>query len=166
MNHFHTKKLCLSVAIAGVMSSGLAYAAIDEIIVTANKREQSLQDIPLTVSVTSGETIQQSSIVDLIDLQSAVPSLRVNQLQSSAQTNFTIRGFGNGANNPGIEPAVSVVIDGVSRSRSASSLSDLPTIERVEVLSGPQSTLFGKNASAGVISVTTMLPEQEFGGYG
>ena len=164
MNHFHTKKLCLSVAIAGVMSSGLAHAAIDEIIVTANKREQSLQDIPLTVSVTSGETIQQSSIVDLIDLQSAVPSLRVNQLQSSAQTNFTIRGFGNGANNPGIEPAVSVVIDGVSRSRSASSLSDLPTIERVEVLSGPQSTLFGKNASAGVISVTTMLPEQEFGG--
>ncbi|MDG1819898.1 MAG: TonB-dependent receptor [Porticoccaceae bacterium] len=164
MNHFHTKKLCLSVAIAGVMSSGLAYAAIDEIVVTANKREQTLQDIPLTVSVTSGETIQQSSIVDLIDLQSAVPSLRVNQLQSSAQTNFTIRGFGNGANNPGIEPAVSVVIDGVSRSRSASSLSDLPTIERVEVLSGPQSTLFGKNASAGVISVSTMLPEQELGG--
>jgi len=106
MNHFHTKKLCLSIAIAGVMSSGLAHAAIDEIIVTANKREQSLQDIPLTVSVTSGETIQQSSIVDLIDLQSAVPSLRVNQLQSSAQTNFTIRGFGNGANNPGIEPEV------------------------------------------------------------
>jgi len=163
MNHFHINKLCLSVAIAGVMSSGLAHAAIDEIVVTANKREQTLQDIPLSVSVTSGETIQQSSIVDLIDLQSAVPSLRVNQLQSSAQTNFTIRGFGNGANNPGIEPAVSVVIDGVARSRSSSSLSDLPTIERVEVLSGPQSTLFGKNASAGVISVTTKLPEQEFG---
>jgi iron complex outermembrane receptor protein len=163
MNHFHINKLCLSVAIAGVMSSGLVHSAIDEIVVTANKREQSLQNIPLTVSVTSGETIQQSSIVDLIDLQSAVPSLRVNQLQSSAQTNFTIRGFGNGANNPGIEPAVSVVIDGVARSRSASSLSDLPTIERVEVLSGPQSTLFGKNASAGVISVTTQLPEQEFG---
>ena len=163
MNHFHINKLCLSVAIAGVMTSGLAQAAIDEIVVTANKREQSLQDIPLSVSVTSGETIQQSSIVDLIDLQSAVPSLRVNQLQSSAQTNFTIRGFGNGANNPGIEPAVSVVIDGVARSRSSSSLSDLPTIERVEVLSGPQSTLFGKNASAGVISVSTQLPEQEFG---
>jgi len=163
MNHFHINKLCLSVAIAGVMSSGLAHAAIDEIVVTANKREQTLQDIPLSVSVTSGETIQQSSIVDLIDLQSAVPSLRINQLQSSAQTNFTIRGFGNGANNPGIEPAVSVVIDGVVRSRSASALSDLPTIERIEVLSGPQSTLFGKNASAGVISVTTSLPEQEFG---
>ena len=109
MNHFHINKLCLSVAVAGVMSSGLAYSAIDEIVVTANKREQTLQDIPLSVSVTSGETIQQSSIVDLIDLQSAVPSLRVNQLQSSAQTNFTIRGFGNGANNPGIEPALSLI---------------------------------------------------------
>ena len=163
MNRFHLNKLCLSIAAAGVIFSGTAQAAIDEIVVTANKREQTLQDIPLSVSVTSAETIQQSSIVDLIDLQTAVPSLRINQLQSSAQTNFTIRGFGNGANNPGIEPAVSLVIDGVVRSRSASSLSDLPTIERVEVLSGPQSTLFGKNASAGVISVTTQLPDQEFG---
>lgn len=162
MNRFHLNKLCLSIAAAGIIFSGSAQAAIDEIVVTANKREQTLQDIPLSVSVTSGETIQQSSIVDLIDLQTAVPSLRINQLQSSAQTNFIIRGFGNGANNPGIEPAVSLVIDGVVRSRSASSLSDLPTIERVEVLSGPQSTLFGKNASAGVISVTTQLPDQEF----
>ena len=164
MNHFQFNKLCLSVAIAGVMSSGLAHAAIDEIVVTANKREQSLQDVPMSVSVTSGEQISQSSIVDLIDLQTAVPSLRVNQLQSSAQTNFIIRGYGNGANNPGIEPAVSVYIDGVPRTRSASILADLPTVQRVEVLSGPQSTLFGKNASAGVISVTTMLPEQEMGG--
>ena len=162
MNRFHLNKLCLSIAAAGIIFSGSAQAAIDEIVVTANKREQTLQDIPLSVSVTSAETIQQSSIVDLIDLQTAVPSLRINQLQSSAQTNFTIRGFGNGANNPGIEPAVSLVIDGVVRSRSASSLSDLPTIERVEVLSGPQSTLFGKNASAGVISVTTQLPDQEY----
>ncbi len=118
----------------------------------------------MTVSVTSAETIKQSSIVDLIDLQTAVPSLRVSQLQSSAQTNFTIRGFGNGANNPGIEPAVLVLIDGVPRSRSSSSLADLPNLERVEVLSGPQSTLFGKNASAGVISITTKAPEGEMGG--
>lgn len=164
MNFPNSSKLCLSVAIAGVLTSGMAQAAIEEIVVTANKREQSLQDVPISVSVTSGETIQQSSIVDLIDLQSAVPSLRVNQLQSSAQTNFIIRGYGNGANNPGIEPAVTVYIDGVPRTRSASSLADLPTVERVEVLSGPQSTLFGKNASAGVISVSTMLPDDEFGG--
>ena len=153
--------LALAIATA---SSGAYAAQIEEIIVTATKRAQSLQDIPLSVSVTSGETIQRAAIVDIIDLQTSVPSLRVNQLQSSAQTNFTIRGYGNGANNPGIEPAVSVYIDGVPRTRSASSLADLPTVERIEVLSGPQSTLFGKNASAGVISVTTMLPEDEFGG--
>jgi iron complex outermembrane receptor protein len=144
--------------------SGVAAAQIDEIIVTANKREQTLQDIPVSVSVTSAQQIEQSAIVDLIDLQSAVPTLRVGQLQKTAQTNFVIRGFGNGANNPGIEPAVGVYIDGIARSRSAGAMSDLPTIERVEVLSGPQSTLFGKNASAGVISMTTKLPENEFGG--
>ncbi|MCB2067333.1 MAG: TonB-dependent receptor, partial [Erythrobacter sp.] len=79
-------------------------------------------------------------------------------------TNFFIRGFGNGANNAGIEPSVGVFIDGVYRSRTASSISDLPNVSRIEVLRGPQSTLFGKNASAGVISVTTEEPQFEFGG--
>ncbi len=72
--------------------------------------------------------------------------------------NFLIRGFGNGANNAGIEPSVGVFIDGVYRSRTASALADLPNLERIEVLRGPQSTLFGKNASAGVISVVTAKP--------
>ena len=165
MNLIHSKRLRLAIAIAGTMSAGIAQTAeIDEIVVTANKREQSLQDVPVSVSVTSGETIQRAAIVDILDLQTSVPTLRVNQLQSSAQTNFTIRGYGNGANNPGIEPAVSVYIDGVARTRTASALADLPTVERIEVLSGPQSTLFGKNASAGVISVSTLLPEDSFGG--
>ena len=78
MNIKHCKTLRLAAAVAGVVSTGLAEAAIDEIVITANKREQSLQDVPISVSVTSGETIQQSSIVDLIDLQTAVPSLRWN----------------------------------------------------------------------------------------
>ena len=165
MNIINSKRLRLAVAVAGAMSAGVAQTAeIDEIVVTANKREQSLQDVPLSVSVTSGETIQRAAIVDILDLQTSVPSLRVNQLQSSAQTNFTIRGYGNGANNPGIEPAVTVYIDGVARTRTMSALADLPTVERIEVLSGPQSTLFGKNASAGVINVSTLLPEDSFGG--
>jgi iron complex outermembrane receptor protein len=164
MKRFKQKSTYVSLAVSAFLAAGSAIAEIEEITVTANKREQSLQDVPLTVSVTSAETIEQSSIVDLIDLQTAVPSLRVNQLQSSAQTNFVIRGFGNGANNPGIEPAVLVLIDGVPRSRSSSSLADLPNLERVEVLSGPQSTLFGKNASAGVISITTKAPEDEMNG--
>ena len=158
------KKQSIIVGIVTGLIGTAAYAQIEEVIVTANKREQTLQDIPISVSVTSGEQIEQSAIVDLIDLQSAVPTLRVTQLQKTSQTNFIIRGFGNGANNPGIEPAVGIYIDGVARGRSAGAMADLPTLERVEVLSGPQSTLFGKNASAGVISMTTKLPEQELGG--
>jgi len=136
----------------------------NEIIVTASKRSQTLQDTPIAVSVTSAADLQNAQIRDLIDLQSAVPSLRVSQLQSSANTNFIIRGFGNGANNAGIEPSVGVFIDGVYRSRSAAQIGDLPNVERIEVLRGPQSTLFGKNASAGVISIVTQKPQYEFGG--
>ncbi|MFN3818634.1 TonB-dependent receptor [Blastomonas sp.] len=134
------------------------------IIVTASKRETTLQETPIAVSVTSGEDIEDAQIRDLIDLQTLVPSLRVSQLQSSANTNFIIRGFGNGANNPGIEPSVGVFIDGVYRSRSAAQIGDLPNIQRVEVLRGPQSTLFGKNASAGIISIVTERPQFQFGG--
>ncbi|OHD04223.1 MAG: TonB-dependent receptor [Sphingopyxis sp. RIFCSPHIGHO2_01_FULL_65_24] len=136
----------------------------NEIIVTATKRSQTLQDTPVAVSVTSAADLERSQIRDLIDLQSAVPSLRVSQLQSSANTNFIIRGFGNGANNAGIEPSVGVFIDGVYRSRSAAQIGDLPAVERIEVLRGPQSTLFGKNASAGVISIVTQKPQFKFGG--
>ncbi|HEV7340486.1 MAG TPA: TonB-dependent receptor [Sphingopyxis sp.] len=136
----------------------------NDIIVTASKRSQTLQDTPVAVSVTSAAQLEESQIRDLIDLQTAVPSLRVSQLQSSANTNFIIRGFGNGANNAGIEPSVGVFIDGVYRSRSAAQIGDLPNVERIEVLRGPQSTLFGKNASAGVISIVTQKPQYEFGG--
>ncbi len=135
-----------------------------DIIVTASKRAQTLQDTPISVAVASAQQIEQSQIRDLIDLQTLVPSLKVGQLQSSANTNFIIRGFGNGANNIGIEPSVGVFIDGVYRSRSAAQIGDLPNIERVEVLRGPQSTLFGKNASAGIISIVTAEPQFKFGG--
>ncbi len=137
---------------------------LQTVTITATKREQTLQEVPIAVSVVDDAVIERAVIVDLNDLQSVVPSLSVGQLQSSANTNFIIRGFGNGANNAGIEPSVGVFIDGVYRSRSGAQISDLPNIERVEVLRGPQSTLFGKNASAGVISVVTKKPQFEFGG--
>ncbi len=138
---------------------------IEEILVTATKREQTLQEVPVAVSVIDADVVNKAQINDILDLQASVPSLRVTQLQSSGNTNFIIRGFGNGANNPGIEPSVGVFIDGVYRSRSASALTDLPNLERIEVLRGPQSTLFGKNASAGVINVVTAAPDMdEFGG--
>ena len=136
----------------------------DDIIVTATKREQTLQDVPISVSVTGVETIEKAQIRDLIDLQSVVPSLKVAQFNAAGQTNFIIRGFGNGNGNDGIESSVGVFIDGVYRSRSASALDDLPEIERVEVLRGPQSTLFGKNVSAGAISIVTKRPAFDWGG--
>ncbi len=166
-------KFLTATAIGGLMSTVPAYAqdvqedeAIDDnvIIVTATKREQTLQEIPVAVSVTSAEDIAKAQVRDLSDLQTIAPTLRVNQLQSSANTNFIIRGFGNGANNAGIEPSVGVFIDGVYRSRSAAAIGDLPNLQRVEVLRGPQSTLFGKNASAGVISIITQKPQFQFGG--
>ncbi|MBM4213100.1 MAG: TonB-dependent receptor [Gammaproteobacteria bacterium] len=131
---------------------------LEEIVVTATKREQTLQDVPVAVSVTPVETLERAQIRTISDLQSIIPSLRVSQLQTSTQTNFIIRGFGNGANNPGIESSVGVFIDGVYRSRSAGAIGDFVDVSRVEVLRGPQSTLFGQNASAGVISIVTQKP--------
>ena len=150
-------------AVVAASPAALAQRAIEEVVVVATKREQTLQQVPVAVSVVSAEQIEQAQILDIKDLQTLVPSLRVSQLQTSANTNFIIRGFGNGANNAGIEPSVGVFIDGVYRSRVGSALADLPKLERVEVLRGPQSTLFGKNASAGVINVVTAKPD--FNGY-
>ncbi len=147
-------------------ASGDGFTARDSnvIVVTASKRETTLAETPIAVSVVGEQTIEQAQIRDLNDLQSLVPSLRVNTNQNSAATTFTIRGFGNGANNPGIEPSVGVFIDGVYRSRSAAQIADLANVQRIEVLRGPQSTLFGKNASAGVISIITEKPQFDFGG--
>ena len=138
--------------------------SIAEIVVTATKREQTLQDVPISVAVTGQQTIERAQVRDLIDLQSVVPSLKVSQFNATGQTNFVIRGFGNGNGNDGIESSVGVFIDGVYRSRSAAALDDLPEVERIEVLRGPQSTLFGKNVSAGAISIVTKKPQYEFGG--
>jgi outer membrane receptor protein involved in Fe transport len=174
-NHMLKAAMLSTISIASLSVGSAAFAqdntpqasdAADDnvIIVTATKREQTLEEVPISVSVTTAESIERSQVRDLIDLQTLVPSLKVGQLQSSANTNFIIRGFGNGANNAGIEPSVGVFIDGVYRSRSAAQIGDLANIQRVEVLRGPQSTLFGKNASAGIISIVTKAPQYEFGG--
>ncbi|PLK24774.1 TonB-dependent receptor [Porphyrobacter sp. TH134] len=136
----------------------------NQIIVTATKRAQTLQDTPVAVSVTTAETIEQAQIRDIADISSVVPSLRVSQLQSAFATTFSVRGFGTDGNNLGLEPSVAVFVDGVYRSRAVSQISDLPNLQRVEVLRGPQSTLFGKNASAGVISLVTKAPSFELEG--
>jgi outer membrane receptor protein involved in Fe transport len=141
-----------------------APATDNVIIVTATKREQTLQETPVAVSVTTSETIERAQIRDIADLSTVVPSLRVSQLQSAFATSYSVRGFGTDGNNIGLEPSVAMFVDGVYRSRAIAQISDLPDIQRVEVLRGPQSTLFGKNASAGVISIVTKEPQFDFGG--
>ncbi|RZF66488.1 TonB-dependent receptor [Sphingomonas populi] len=136
----------------------------DDIVVTATKRDETLRQVPLSVSVTSAETIARAHIVDVIDLQSVVPSLKVQQFNAVGQTNFLIRGFGNGNGNDGIESSVGVFVDGVYRTRTSAAIDDLPEVERIEVLRGPQSTLFGKNVSAGAIGIITKRPAFEWGG--
>ena len=161
-------RLLASVALCASMAATTSVIAqdddefeLEEILVTSSKRTQTLQETPIAVSVTTAETFEKARLLDINDLQTVVPTLRVTTLQNAASTDFVIRGFGNGANNAGIEPSVGVFIDGVYRSRSAAQIGDLPRLERVEVLSGPQSTLFGKNASAGVISVVSAAPSYE-----
>ena len=112
-------------AVSTFLSPAMAQDAADEegartlqtITITATKREQTLQDVPIAVSVVGSDAIEKAEIIDIGDLQSLVPSLKVGQLQSSANTNFVIRDFGSCANNVGIEPSVGVIIDGVYRSR-------------------------------------------------
>ncbi len=174
-NHLLKAAMLSSISIASLSVGSVAFAqdntpqASDEadenvIIVTATKREQTLQEVPVAVSVTSAEAIERSQVRDLRDLQTLVPTLRVGQFQESAQVSFIIRGYSSGANNSGIESSIGVFIDGVYRSRSAAAISDLPNLQRVEVLRGPQSTLYGKNSSAGVISIVTAAPSYEYGG--
>lgn len=168
------KKTLLVSAILGALSATNLQAqeseAVEEeqeferIFVTASKRSTGLQETPVAIQVVSGEAIDQANLADINDLQILVPTLRVSPLERSSNVNFSLRGFGNGANNTGIEPSVGIFIDGVYRSRAGGAIGDLPRVSQIEVLSGPQSTLFGKNASAGVISVRTLEPSFNFEG--
>nr|WP_297349990.1 TonB-dependent receptor [uncultured Glaciecola sp.] len=172
--YFKTKPLALLVAISlGFMSNSAlgqeeseteTEEEFETIVITASKRSTGLQETPIAVTVTSAKDILQTKVLDIGDLQSLVPTLRVTPLQRSTNTNFSIRGFGNGTNNTGIEPSVGVFIDGVYRSRAAAQIGDLPRLQQIEILSGPQSTLFGKNASAGVINVRTEAPSYNLEG--
>ena len=138
----------------------------NEIIVTATRRDQAAQDVPLAVSVVGGEQLANAGVVDIRGIQQLAPSLKTTTGQSSATgAVLSIRGIGTAGDNPGFEPAVGVFIDGVFRSRAGVALAELPPIERVEVLRGPQGTLFGRNTSAGALNITTQKPKLELGGY-
>ncbi|MFN3515798.1 MAG: TonB-dependent receptor [Novosphingobium sp.] len=135
-----------------------------EIVVTAQKRSESLQSVPVAVSVLSGEDLADASRPSIESAAQMVPSL--NFLKSGTTLNQTIflRGVGTATFSIAGEPSVSTVVDGVVYSRSGEAFSDMVDVAQIEVLRGPQGTLFGKNASAGVINITTQMPKFEFGG--
>jgi len=158
----------VSAAVVGACAFGFAGVAsaqdqdgpqtIDDIIVTAQKREQNLQDVPIVVTSLSGETLQDAGVRDIKDLQILTPGMTVTSTSSEASTTARIRGVGTVGDNPGLESSVGVVIDGVYRSRNSVGFGDLGEMARIEVLKGPQGTLFGKNTSAGVINIITEAP--------
>ena len=143
---------------AAQAQDGQDAATVDDIIVTAQKREQSLQDVPIVVTSLSAEVLQDAGVRDIKDLQILTPGLTVTSTTTEASTTARIRGVGTVGDNPGLESSVGIVIDGVYRSRNGVGFGDLGELSRIEVLKGPQGTLFGKNTSAGVINILTEAP--------
>lgn len=134
---------------------------LDTIVVTAQKREEQLQDVPIAITALSEDILRDTGVRDVKDLQVLVPGLTVTSTQSEAQTTARIRGIGTVGDNAGLESSVGIVIDGVYRPRNGVGFGDLGEIERIEVLKGPQGTVFGKNTSSGVINVITRRPNFE-----
>jgi outer membrane receptor protein involved in Fe transport len=148
----------LSAPVAAQEDSGIIF---EEIVVLATKREQSLMEVPVAVSTLSGVQISAAGIKDVWDLQQNVPALIVGRSQTTTTSNFSIRSIGSTSNNFGVESSVGLYVDGVYRSRQSSLVNDLIDVEAVEVLRGPQGTLFGKNTAAGAIAVRSVRPSQE-----
>ena len=133
--------------------------------VTATRREASLQKVPVAVSVVDGEQLERENRNSVASIVQQVPSLNFRTGASNKDTSLFIRGVGTISTSPGVEPTVATVIDGVVFGRPGQSTLDLLDIERLEVLRGPQGTLFGKNASAGVLNITTRTPTEETHGF-
>ncbi|MEJ2459402.1 MAG: TonB-dependent receptor, partial [Novosphingobium sp.] len=141
-------------------------ASSNEIIVTAALREQTLQDVPIAVSVVSGDQLTAVGANGVEAITNVAPSLTFTKGSNTSNSSLSIRGIGTTVFSPAAEPAVSVVVDGVPMARSGQGFQDLVDVSRVEVLRGPQSTLFGKNSSAGLISVTTEDPSRSLSAKG
>ena len=175
MERKSVRKLLPVLAAAGVLAlpqtafaeeaATVAQAAdesIEVIIVTATKREESIQDVPIAVSAYTGDDLTSRGVQDLYGLMEVSPSISVYGTNSTSNGGtLRIRGVGTTGNNPGLEAAVGTFIDGIYRSRAGLAFNDLPDIDRVEILRGPQGTLFGKNTVAGAVNIITRKPEFE-----
>ena len=167
--HKHTHLLFLAGLTA--LPAGAAIAAdepqatLEAVTVTATRREESLQKVPVAVSVLDGEQLERDNRNGVASIAQQVPSLNFRTGASNKDTSLFVRGVGTISTSPGVEPTVATVIDGVVYARPGQATLDLLDLERIEVLRGPQGTLFGKNASAGVLNITSKAPTAETHGY-
>jgi len=162
----------LSAALALVLPLGatlsniaIAEGELEEVVVTAQKREQNLQDVPVAVSAFSGQVLRDAGVRDMFELTSIAPSLTVVASQTSTTTAFGIRGIFTSSQNFGLESSVGLYVDGVYRARQGSMINNLVDVQSVEVLRGPQGTLFGRNTPAGAITVNSVAPDFEGTGF-
>jgi len=151
----------ISLAVALTCAAGqVAAAALEEVIVTAQKREESIQNAPISLAAFSGQDLEVKGISGLSDMHSEVPNLQLTpHPNSSATTRIFMRGIGNNDDQITQDPGVAVYLDGVYIARSQGMGTDVADIERVEVLRGPQGSLYGRNATGGAINFITRAPE-------
>ncbi|SNB81705.1 iron complex outermembrane recepter protein [Rhodoblastus acidophilus] len=151
---------------AQASAAPVANAHVEDVVITATLLPEKAQKVPVAVTVVDGAQAAQANLNTINDITQLVPSLNFRDGASNKDQGLFIRGVGTVTTSPGAEPSVSTVVDGVALARPGQATLDLFDVERIEVLKGPQGTLFGKNASAGVVNVTTAQPTSEFRGYG
>ena len=151
--------LALSLTAGQAMAQD-AGSTVEEVIVTATKRPQTLQEVPISLAAVSGKAIEERGIRQFTDLQQGVPNLQIDQTNGNYA--ITMRGLGSGAGNLAFEQSVGLFVDGVYSSRARSLQTAFLDVERVEVVRGPQGALFGKNTNAGAISIVTRRPTRSF----
>ncbi len=173
MNRVLMAALCSTAPIASItpvyaQDQGAEETADDNIIiVTATRRAQDVQDIPLAVTAVSPVQLERQGVVNVQDITQVSPSFSTSNAQAASGTVvLQIRGVGTTSNNIGFESAVGIFVDGVYQSRPGVALSEFVDVERVEILRGPQGTLFGRNTSAGALTITNVRPDlNDFGGF-
>ncbi|MDB6089526.1 MAG: outer rane receptor protein [Gammaproteobacteria bacterium] len=167
--HTLWRSLVPAAAILGCLPRPAAADApqkVEEIVVTAQKRTESLSQVPAAVTVVSGADLQAAGIGNAESLQEMVPTLTFKKGTSNLNSTLSIRGIGTQSFASGAEPSVATVVDGVVMGRAGMAFTEFTDISQVEVLQGPQGTLFGKNASAGVVNMTTRGPTPQLEGEG
>ena len=149
------KSLAISASSLALMHTAPAMAQVEEIIVTAQKVEENVQDVPIAITAVSGDRLIQAGVISLENISTVVPSVTFRKGTTSANSAIVMRGVGTISFSVAAEPSVSTVVDGVVLSRSGQAFMDLVDLQRLEVLRGPQGTLFGRNASAGLVNIVS-----------